>query len=79
MELLESNQKQTQGIMDALLDLINDDEQAGKQNQVTLPTSVLIHLLICLSYLSKERFAESIEACSFVDRISQFVEQFSQR
>ena len=65
--------------MEALLGLINDDEAAGKQNQVTLPTSVLIHLLICLSYLSKERFSESIEACNFVDRISQFVELFSQR
>ncbi len=46
---------------------------------MTLPTSVLINLLICLSYLSKERFTESIETCNFVDRISQFVEQFSQR
>lgn len=63
--------------MEALLSLINDDDSVGKQSQITLPTSVLIHLLICLSYLSKERFSDSIEACNFVDRISQFVESFS--
>jgi len=42
-----------------------------------MPTSVLIHCLICLSYLSKERFGAAIDACKFVDRISQFVETFS--
>jgi len=42
-----------------------------------MATSVLIHCLICLSYLSKERFNASIEASKFVDRISQFVEMFS--
>jgi hypothetical protein len=27
----------------------------------TIPTSVLMHILICLSYLSKERFSSIIE------------------
>lgn len=82
MQQLEANQRQTQDIMEALLNLINDDDEGGagdnaggKQAKgVTLPTSVLIHLLICLSYLSKERFSDSIDQCNFVDRISQFVE-----
>ena len=43
-----------------------------------IPVSVLMHLLICLSYLSKENFSQQIEYCNFVDRISEFVEQYSQ-
>lgn len=43
-----------------------------------IPVSVLMHLLICLSYLSKENFSQQIEHCNFVDRISEFVEQYSQ-
>lgn len=43
-----------------------------------IPVSVLMHLLICLSYLSKENFSQQIEACNFVDRISDFVEHYSQ-
>jgi hypothetical protein len=37
----------------------------------------LIHLLICLSYLSKERFSATLEETHFVDRISDFVEWFN--
>ena len=69
LETLEGNQSMTSEIMDSLLDLINDESQ--------LPTSTLIHLLICLSYLSKERFSKSIDDTQFVDRISMFVESFS--
>ena len=71
LETLEGNQSMTSEIMDSLLDLINDESQ--------LPTSTLIHLLICLSYLSKERFSKSIDDTQFVDRISMFVESFSQK
>jgi len=71
LETLEGNQSMTSEIMDSLLDLINDEAQ--------LPTSTLIHLLICLSYLSKERFSKSIDDTQFVDRISMFVESFSQK
>lgn len=42
-----------------------------------LPTSVLIHLLICLSYLSKERFGQTLEEVHFVERISDFVEWYT--
>ncbi len=44
-----------------------------------LPTSVLMHLLICLSYLKRDRFASLLDSCSFVDRISDFVEYYSKR
>jgi hypothetical protein len=45
----------------------------------TIPTSVLIHILICLSYLSKERFGQMLEECMFVEKISDFVEWYSIR
>ena len=54
-------------IMHRLLNLLKEN----------IPTSVLVHLLICLSYLSKERFSQAHEECMFVDRISEFVEWYS--
>ncbi len=45
----------------------------------SIPTSVLMHLLICLSYLKRERFAQMTDDCLFVDRISEFVEYYSKR
>ena len=42
-----------------------------------IPSTVLMHILICLSYLSKERFSNQIEECNFVDRISDFVEYYN--
>jgi hypothetical protein len=42
-----------------------------------IPTSVLMHILICLSYLSKERFSSVKEECKFYDRITEFVEYYS--
>ena len=56
--------------MNSLLSLLKDFS--------TIPTSVLMHVLICLSYLSKERFSQAIEETHFVERISDFVEQYSQ-
>lgn len=44
-----------------------------------IQVSVLMHILICLSYLSKEEyFKVQKEKCKFVDRISDFVEYYSQ-
>ena len=44
-----------------------------------IQVSVLMHILICLSYLSKEEyFKAQKENCNFVDRISDFVEYYSQ-
>lgn len=54
-------------VMSRLLNLLKE----------TIPTSVLIHILICLSYLSKERFNHALEECMFVERISDFVEWYS--
>ena len=43
----------------------------------SIPTSVLMHLLICLSYLNKEKFSKQAEECGFADSISEFVEYYS--
>lgn len=44
-----------------------------------IQVSVLMHILICLSYLSKEElFKTQKENCNFVERISDFVEYYSQ-
>jgi hypothetical protein len=43
----------------------------------SIPTSVLMHLLICLSYLSKEKFNNVKEESKFYDRITEFVEFYS--
>ena len=66
LERLESDERQTTEILNDLLSLIVD-EDAGNAAQPEgasqqLPTSSIIHCLICLSYLSKERFAQSLEA-----------------
>jgi len=42
-----------------------------------IPTSVLMHVLISLSYLNKERFSLLVEQCKFVYKIEEFVEDFS--
>jgi hypothetical protein len=42
-----------------------------------IPTSVLMHVLICLSYLSKDKFTSVKEDCKFYDRITEFVEYYS--
>jgi hypothetical protein len=55
-------------LMESMLKLIRDNIQV----------SVLMHLLICLSYLSKDQFKVVVENCNFVERISEFVEYYSQ-
>ena len=67
LDSLERNPRMLADIMTRLLNLLKEN----------IPTSVLIHLLICLSYLSKERFSSILEECAFVDRISDFVEWYS--
>ena len=47
LDALERNPRMLADIMTRLLNLLKEN----------IPTSVLIHLLICLSYLSKERFS----------------------
>ena len=53
LEFLEKNQRQTKEIMNSLLSLLKEN----------IPISVLMHILISLSYLSKERFSKTIEEC----------------
>jgi len=67
-EYLDRNPTETKDIMVQLLTLLKEN----------IPTSVLMHILICLSYLSKERFSQAIEETNFVDKISDFVEYYSQ-
>ena len=69
LEALEKNQAFLKDIMARLLSLLKE----------AIPTSVLIHTLICLSYLSKERFSQALEESMFVERISDFVEWYSIR
>ena len=45
--------------------------------RANIPTSVLMHMLICLSYLSKDNFKQICEELSFFDKISEFVEWYS--
>ena len=54
--------------MESLLRLIKEN----------IPISVLMHILIALSYLSRESFQNEMRECQFEDRISSFVEQYSQ-
>lgn len=42
-----------------------------------IPTSVLMHLLICLSYLNKEKYQKQAEECGFQEIIAEFVEYYS--
>ncbi|CAD8059495.1 unnamed protein product [Paramecium sonneborni] len=67
LQYLEHQPKFTHQVMEQFLKFIKDQIQV----------SVLMHILICLSYLSKENFANQMEECRFIDRISEFVEYYS--
>ena len=70
LDYLEKQPRLTKEIMNSLLSMLKD--------AATIPTSVLMHILICLSYLSKERFSQALDETHFVDKISDFVELYSQ-
>lgn len=67
LEKLEEDGDLTKEIMTKLLSLLKEN----------IPSTVLMHILICLSYLSKERFSQQIEYCDFVNKISDFVEYYN--
>ncbi|CAD8144528.1 unnamed protein product [Paramecium pentaurelia] len=67
LQYLQNQPRFAYQIMEQLLKFIKDQIQV----------SVLMHILICLSYLSKENFAKQMEECRFIDRISEFVEYYS--
>lgn len=50
------------------MDLINEK----------IPVSVLMHILIAISYLSKEDFKDIIEDCKLHEKIAKFIEKYSQ-
>ncbi len=64
---MEKQQTFTQQLIRDLLALLKRE----------IPTSVLMHLLICLSYLNKEKFQEAGKACRFDEVVSEFVEYYS--
>ena len=67
LEQLEKNPLFLKDIIVRLLNLLKE----------RIASSVLVHILICLSYLSKERFTQVLDESMFVDKISDFVEWFS--
>ena len=69
---LPASRESTIALINKLLGLIQ------KKN---LPTSVLMHLLICLSYLNKDKFQELAESkqCMFSERVAAFVEEYSKK
>ncbi|MCQ2821402.1 MAG: hypothetical protein MJ252_29430 [archaeon] len=67
LEYLEKNKTLCQDLTETFLVMIKEK----------IPTSVLMHILICLSYLSKDRFNDVKEECKFYDRITDFVEYYS--
>jgi hypothetical protein len=68
LEDLAKRPEQAQRLIDSLIRLIREK----------IPVSVLMHILICLSYLSKDPFKPQLERARFVDRIGEFVEVYSQ-
>jgi hypothetical protein len=67
LEFLENNVSVCKNLIETFLSMIKEP----------IPTSVLMHILICLSYLSKERFNAVKDGCKFYDRITEFVEYYS--
>jgi len=67
LSYLEKKPEFTQGLIESLLKLINE----------SLPVSVLMHLLICLSYLNREKFKKHVEEAGLVDRITDFADRYS--
>ena len=68
ISFLENNIDLAKQILKDLLTLMNSK----------IPVSVLMHILISISYLSKDNFSKILEEVKFVDKISQFVEYYSQ-
>lgn len=54
-------------LIESLLKLINE----------SLPVSVLMHLLICLSYLNREKFRKQVEEAGLAERITDFADRYS--
>ena len=68
ISFLENNMDVARKALEAMLNLIRS----------SIPVSVLMHILISISYFSKDNFAKLLEELRFVDKISKFVEKYSQ-
>ena len=65
---LENNRDIAKKVLKNLLDLI----------KTKIPVSVLMHVLIAISYLNKDSFNGILEDLNFVDKLGKFVEMYSQ-
>lgn len=68
ISFLENNLDIAKRVLESLLGLIRS----------SIPVSVLMHILIAISYLSKDNFQDILSEAKFVERISKFVEHYSQ-
>ncbi len=68
ISFLENNMDLAKKILESLLNLIKS----------SIPVSVLMHILIAISYLSKDNFQEILTEVKFIDRITKFIEYYSQ-
>lgn len=68
ISFLENSMDIARKILDSMLNLIRSN----------IPVSVLMHVLISISYFSKENFTKLLEELRFVEKISKFVEKYSQ-
>lgn len=67
LDFLEQNAAVYKNVTETFLGMIKEK----------IPTSVLMHILICLNYLSQDKFGGLREECQFFDSISSFVEYYS--
>ena len=65
---LENNMDIARKVLENLLALI----------KAKIPVSVLMHVLIAISYVSKDNFSILLDELKFVEKISKFVEMYSQ-
>lgn len=68
ISFLENSSDIARKVLENMLNLIRSN----------IPVSVLMHILISISYFSKDNFAKLLEELRFVDKISKFVEKYSQ-
>lgn len=68
LAFLENNMDIAKKVLENLLALI----------KAKIPVSVLMHILIAISYISKDSFQNILDELKFVEKISKFVEMYSQ-
>jgi len=66
LEFLEKNTAICKNLTETFLSLIKEK----------IPSSALMNILVCLKYLSKERFKNIKDECNFNDKIEEFKEYF---